>query len=207
MGMATVRLQAVEIENSFVSSLNSDDSEPSSDWSDIDPTGAIAPVGRMVTYKGNGLEMSITAGIKIAGLRLGFCYSWINASFSGFSKRYMYVPELLRAGGTPFYDTSSVSIHRLMSSIKYGIPIRKFRLNFQTRLGVMIVGNTPLVVGRAVEDNNAFSGDFGLEFTMRPSKWFSVGVLGYAGAFAFPGKYDGAFGVITGVDGTLGFYF
>ncbi|MBN2803981.1 MAG: hypothetical protein JXR91_12885 [Deltaproteobacteria bacterium] len=202
-------LKSVEIENSFVSSIQNNEGTDTTplQWSDIDPSGVIAPVGRMVSYKGSGLELALTGGIKISGLQLGFCTSWINAAFSGFSKRYMYIPELLRAGGTPFYDKSEVSIFRLMGSIKYGIPIRKFRVNLQTRIGGMIIGDNLLILGRAVEKTNAFTGDFGLEFLMRPVKWFSVGVLGYAGFFAFPGSYEGSYGIITGVDGTMGFYF
>lgn len=208
LGKSTIYLKSVEIENSFVSSIETDNGEePADDWSNIDPSGVVAPVGRMVTYKGSGLEFSITAGLKISGLYLGFCYSFINASFSGFSKRYMYVPELLRAGGTPFFDKASVPVNRVMGSIKYGLPFKTLRLNFQTRIGAMMIADTPIILGRAVEKGNAITGDVGMEFLIRPIKWFSVGVMGYLGFFAFPGNYEGSLGAITGVDGTFGFYF
>lgn len=206
MGMATIYLQAVEIENSFVSSVSAD-AEITDEWNNVDPNGVIAPVGRMISYKGNGLEMSVTAGVKISGLKLGFAFSWINANFSGYSKRYRYQPELLRAGGRSMHDASKVPLFRLMGAIKYGIPVWRLMLNFQTRIGGMLVGPTPLIVGRAVEKENAFTADAGLELAIRPNKWVSVGVLGYAGAYVFPGTYEGALGAIIGVDGVLCFYF
>lgn len=206
LGFVSIRLRAVEIENSFVAAINYD-SEDDESWDEIDPEGIIAPVGRMVSYKGTGMDMGIEAGVKISGLKLGLSYSWLNVSFSGYSKRYRYMPELLRAGGQKLYDTSNFSIYRIMGSMRYGIPIWKFLLNLQTRIGALIVGDTALIIGRAAEEKAGFTGDVGLEFSIRPNKWISVGIMGHAGFFAFAGKYEGAMGGVFGGNGVFSFYF
>ncbi|MBN2671145.1 MAG: hypothetical protein JXX29_05710 [Deltaproteobacteria bacterium] len=206
LGAARVILRAVEIERSFVSSVAQE--EVSYDWSDINPDGAVASVGRMISYKGSGLEMGWTTGLKISGLKLGFTFSWLNVTFSGYSKRYRYSPELMRAQGRKYWDTDTVPVFRLLGSVKYGVPIwRRMLVNFQTRIGSMVVKNTALVVGRAVEENNGLTADVGIEFTLRPNKWLSVGVLGYGGLFAFAGKYEGGMGVLLGGNGVFCLYF
>ena len=205
MGMAMVYLRAVEIEGSFVTALAG--GEVADDWENVDPSGVVAPVGRMISYQGRGMEMAITSGIKISGLRLGIGFSWINAAFSGYSKRYRYMPELLRAGGRTFYDASRIPLFRILASVKYGIPIRRLLLHLQTRIGAMVAGDTPLVVGRAVEQHDAVTVDFGLDLTIRPVKWVSFGVLTWAGAFAFPGTHEGAMGFLVGFDALACVYF
>lgn len=205
LGAATIIMRAVEIENSFVTSVSKE--EVILEWSDIDPAGVIAPVGRMISYKATGVETGISAGIKISGLKLGFSFCVINASFSGYSKRYRYMPELLRAGGRKYQDSDQTPVFRWLGTVKYGIPIWRVQLSFQTRIGAMAFGNTSLIIGRAAEEKGGITADVGLEASLRPNKWFSVGVMGYGGLFAFTGKYEGAMGGVFGGSGVLGFYF
>ncbi len=203
-GAARLILKAVEIERSFVTAVTSD---ASYGLTDINPEGIIAPVGRMISYSGGGVEAGFTTGVKISGLKLGFTFTWINASFTGFSKRYRYSPELMRAQGRKYEDEDTLPVFRLMGAIKYGVPIMRILLQFQTRIGRMIIRDTSLIVGRAVEEQNGMTADVGIEATMRPSRWISIGFLGYGGFFAFTGKYEGGMGGVFGGNGTLCIYF
>ena len=203
-GAAKLILKAVEIERSFVSAVTND---ATYGLTDINPEGIIAPVGRMISYTGGGMEAGFTSGIKISGLKLGFTFTWINASFSGYSRRYRYSPELMRAQGKKYVDADTLPIFRLMGAIKYGVPIMRLLLQFQTRIGRMIIRDTSLVVGRAVEEQNGMTADIGIEATLRPSRWISVGFLGYGGFFAFTGKFEGGMGGVFGGNGTVCIYF
>jgi hypothetical protein len=204
-------LQALEIESSFVSTLTSeeegDEESVFDDWSSVDPNAIVAPVGRMIRYKGTGMELGINGGIKISALQIGLSVGWIAASFYGYSKRYMYLPEYLQAGGLKYWDRGDCNIVRIMGQIKYGIPLWKLQLQFQTRLGTMIIGKTPLIFGRAVVNENAVTGDLGISLAFRANRWFAVNILGYGGFYAFTGKYEGAFGSLGGFNAGLGFYF
>ncbi|MBN2718656.1 MAG: hypothetical protein JXX14_22615 [Deltaproteobacteria bacterium] len=206
-GAARVIMKAVEIERSFVSTIGQKDVQYS--WTDvnINVEGGIAPVGRMIGYTGSGVELGFGTGIKISGLQAGFTLTFINAAFSGYSKRYRYSPELLRAEGKKYTDADTVPMLRLLGSVKYGIPVRRLLLMFQTRIGRMKFRDTSLVLGRAVEKDNGITADVGIEVALRPSRWISVGFLGYGGFFAFTGKYEGGMGGIFGGNGTFCVYF
>lgn len=205
LGAAKLLLRAVEIENSFVSAVAQE--EAALEWTDINRDVGIASVGRMIAYEGSGLEMGLTAGIKISGLKLGFTFTRIHATFTGYSKRYRYSPELMRAQGRKYWDSDTLPVYRLLGTVKYGIPIWRTVVNFQTRIGGMIVKNTSLVVGRAVEEQGGITADVGLELSLRPNKWLSVGIMGYGGIFAFVGKYEFGMGGVFGGNGLLCLYF
>ena len=209
LGVARVMMKAFEIERSFVTVVGQKNSQYT--WTDVNLSaeGGIAPVGRVINYQGTGVEMGFGTGIKISGLKLGFTLTFINATFSGASKRYQYYPEQLRAEGKKFSDTDRAPIVRMMGAVKYGVPIGRFLLQFQTRVGRMAFGHTSLILGRAAEKDNGLTADAGIELTLRPSRWFSVGFLGYGGFFAFlgDGKYAAGMGALFGGNGTFCLYF
>ena len=203
-GAARVTLKAVEIEKSFVTTVSGKDF---TETGNINPEGVIAPVGRMVGYKGSGMEVGFTTGIKISGLKLGFTLTCINAVFSGYSKRYRYEPIRFRAVGVKYKDTDNAPILRILGTIKYGIPLFGALLQFQTRIGKMVIRDTRLIKGRAVEDDDGLTADVGIELAVRPCRLISVGFLGYGGFFAFTGKYEGGMGSLFGGNGTISLYF
>ena len=206
-GAARIIVKAVEIERSFVSTVGKSDIEYSLTDVNLNLEGGIAPVGRMVSYKGSGVEAGFGTGIKISGLKMGFTFTWINAAFSGYSKRYRYSTQLLKAEGKKLVDSDTVPIFRLLGAVKYGIPFGRLLLQFQTRIGRMIFRDTSLVLGRAIERDNGLTADVGIEATLRPSRWISIGFLGYGGFFAFTGKYEGGMGGVFGGNGTFCIYF
>jgi len=205
LGFAHVYLSAIEIDNSFVSTISNE-----SVWDDltnVDINGVVAPVGRVVRHEGNGMSAGGSAGIRISGLRLGVSFSWVGAQMSGYSKRYLYTPELLRASGRRYYDTGDVDFFRLQGEFGYGLSLKMIVLEFMTRVGSMHTGPSALILGRATETASAITGEIGVSLKLRPSRWISVGVAGYGGFFAFLGTYEGSFGWIAGVDGTICLYF
>ncbi|MBN2527360.1 MAG: hypothetical protein JXR76_13275 [Deltaproteobacteria bacterium] len=204
LGAARVQLTAVEIERSFVTTVSGKDFEKSQN---INLDGVIAPVGRMIGYKGSGMEVGFTTGIKVSGLKLGFTLTCINVSFAGYSKRYRYETTRLRAVGIKYKDSDNAPILRLLGTVKYGIPILGALLQFQTRIGKMIVRDTMLIMGRAIEKEDGLTADVGIELGVRPKRWFSVGFLVYGGFFAYKGKYEGGMGSLFGGNGTVSIFF
>jgi hypothetical protein len=205
-GYTWINLKSLEIETTFVRPPLDDDGEPVDDQADFDLDDARRSVGRRTHYTGGGGTIGISGGVRLFDLWLGINYSYIPAEMDGFSKRYRYEPEKVRATGKKFEDSGTAWFQRLTAEFKYGLPIWRFAIDFRTRVGAIYVNSGPLIMGRAVESGSGYTGDLGGGLSFTPFSYVAVGVTGWFGFFSFTGKYDGAYGTVGGIDVNIIFH-
>ncbi len=204
VGFSRVTVKTLEIGKNFITSGDDDPHDDvEADWSAVDPNEVQGSVGRKAYFAGAGFSAGAAAGIKLFSLSLGGAYIWDSVAMDGYSKRYRYRPEKNRATGRKFLDSGTIDLHRVMVQIKYGLPLGRIEVNFQTRIGVLYLDEGPLLLGRAIDSGSGFSGDVGIGLAFSVASWLSVGVSGYFGFFSFSGDYEGAYGTIGGMNGSF----
>ena len=100
-------------------------------------------------------------------------------------------------------DDGRAEFHRVEAMLRYILPVWKIQLEFQTRIGGIFVDEGPLIVGRAIREENGFTGDLGVGLGVSPLELLTVRVGGYYGFFTFSGDYDGAYGTLGGLTVSL----
>jgi hypothetical protein len=201
VGFTAVTLKALEIETAFIRAEVDENGDPieTDDWENVDPTEFQATVGRRAYYEGTGFSCGVSGGVRLFAIQIGAAYTFDTLTLDGFSKRYRYMPEKLRAGGRKFLDDGRADFHRVEVLLRYILPIWKIQLEFQTRLGGIFIDEGPLIVGRAIREQNGFTGDLGIGIGVSPVKFLTVRVAGYYGFYTFSGDYEGAYGTLGGL--------
>jgi hypothetical protein len=205
-GHTWVSLKSLEIETNFVRPPLDDTGNPIDDKADFDADDARRSVGRRTYYTGSGPAVGVAAGLSLFDLRLGINYSFMPIEFDGYSKRYRYEPEKVRATGMKFNDSGVAPLQRLTAELRYGLPIWRFTVDFRTRVGAIYVDSGPLIMGRAIEAGSGYTGDLGAGLLFTPFSYVSLGFVGWFGFFSFTGKYDGAYGTVGGLDISIVFH-
>lgn len=203
VGGAWVTLKTLEIEKTFIRPPDAEDGDEEPDFGDFTEDDARRPVGRKAYYEGSGLAVGATAGVRLFSLWLGVNYSWMPVNLRGYSKRYRYDPDRVRATGRAFVDEGSAEFQRIQLEVRYGLPIWRFELALQTRVGGIIVDEGPLLIGRAANGDNGLTGDFGAGISYAALGWLTLGITGWFGFYSFTGAYDGAYGTVGGLDGSV----
>ena len=201
VGFYRVTLKALEIETVFLNVGTDEEVE----WVPLEDTVLEPSVGRQVFYKGNGVAVGGSAGINLFSISFGIAYLWHSVTFDGYSKRYRLSLDTQGAGGRLFWDSGVVNLHRIMAQIWHRLPIVKIHFDFMTRLGGIIVDQGPLIVGRAIKVVNGFTGDVGVGLSVVPKPFLNVGIMGVVGFYSFSGKYEGAYGMIMGMEAKIVF--
>ena len=200
IGFTAATLKALEIETAFIRPKLDDNGDPidTDDWEHVDPSEYQATVGRRAYYKGNGFSCGVAGGVRLFAVMLGVSYTFDAVTLDGFSKRYRYLPDKLRAGGRKFMDDGRAEFHRVEAMLRYILPVWKIQLEFQTRIGGIFVDEGPLIVGRAIREEKGFTGDVGVGVGVSPIRALTIRASGYYGFFAFSGDYEGAYGTLGG---------
>jgi len=206
VGYTWINLKSLEIETTFVRPPLDEDGDPINDEADFDPDDARRSVGRRTYYTGGGGSFGVSGGLRVFDLWLGLNYAYIPAELDGYSKRYRYEPDKVRATGKKFVDDGTAWFQRLCLELKYGLPLWRFSIDFRTRVGAIYVNSGPLIMGRAVESGSGYTGDLGAGLSFSPFSYVAVGVTGWFGFFSFTGKYDGAYGTVGGIDVNIIFH-
>jgi opacity protein-like surface antigen len=206
VGYSWITLKTLEIETNFVRPPLDDEGDPIDDNADFDPDDARRSVGRRTYYTGGALTLGISGGLHLFDLWLGMSYSYMPSDLEGYSKRYRYEPEKVRATGKKFNDEGVAQFQRVMLELRYGLPIWRFEIDFQTRVGAIYIEDGPLIMGRAVDSEAGYTGDLGVGLAFAPFRYLKLGVSGWFGFFSFTGKYDGAYGTVGGIDLSIIFH-
>jgi hypothetical protein len=125
-------------------------------------------------------------------------YTFDSLTLDGFSKRYRYMADKLRAGGRKFLDDGPADFHRVQAMLRYILPVWKIQVEFQTRIGGIFINEGPLIVGRAIQEERGFTGDLGAGVGVSPAKALTLRIIGYYGFYSFSGDYEGAYGTLGG---------
>ncbi len=197
IGYSWFKIKSLEIDESFIKPP--DDELDQIDIENLDFSDAKRSVGSKSSFKGGGLAIGGSAGIRILSVCLGAHYSWTAVQVKGHAKHYHYFPELARAGGRTFLDNGVVDIQRILFVLKYKLPIWKFEIGLRTRVGTIIIDDNGLAMGRTVDSDMGFTGDLGALLAFFPVSFFSIGVDGFFGFFSFDGIYEGVFGTAGGL--------
>jgi hypothetical protein len=205
VGFTAATLKALEIETAFIRAEVDENGDPieTDDWENVDPAEFQATVGRRAYYEGTGFSTGVAAGVRLFAVQIGAAYTFDTLTLDGFSKRYRYMPEKLRAGGRKFLDDGRANFHRVEAMLRYILPIWKIQLEFQTRIGGIFVDEGPLIVGRAIQEQNGFTGDLGVGLGVSPVRYLTVRIGGYYGFYTFSGDYEGAYGTLGGLNLSL----
>jgi hypothetical protein len=206
LGYSWITLKTLEIETTFVRPPIDDEGDPIDDKAEFDPDDARRSVGRRTYYEGGGMAVGISGGVHLFDLWLGVNYSYLPVELDGYSKRYRYEPDKVRATGKRFHDKGVAQLQRVTAELRYGLPIWRIELSFQTRVGGIFIDEGPLIMGRAVESGAGYTGDLGIGLGFTPFRYLTVGVSGWFGFFSFTGKYDGAYGTVGGLDANIIFH-
>jgi hypothetical protein len=205
LGYTAVTLNALEVENKFVtSSPDEDDPTAEDDWSEVDPAIYQTPVGRRAYYEGGGFSCGGAAGIRLFAVQIGVTYVHDGVRLEGFSKRYRYSAEDMQATGRKIVDEGDAAFQRLLVLLRYILPFWKLQLELTTRLGAVFIDEGPLIVGRAVEQGSGFAGDVGVGLGLSPVKLLTLRVTGTYGFFSYTGDYEGTYGMIGGFAFAIG---
>ena len=71
-------------------------------------------------------------------------------------------------------------------------------------IGAIYIDSGKLQVGRALEKkDHGFAGDIGAGLGFYPLDFFGFGLNGFGGFYTYTGKYEGVYGVLTGLTGFL----
>ena len=121
VGFTAVTLKALEIETAFIRAEVDENGDPieTDDWSTVDPSEFQATVGRRAYYEGTGFSCGVAGGVRLFGIQIGAAYTFDTLTLDGFSKRYRYMPEKLRAGGRKFLDDGRAEFHRIEVMLRY----------------------------------------------------------------------------------------
>jgi hypothetical protein len=205
VGYDWMTLKSLEVEEGFLSPpLDPETGELDEEAAEeLAAGGSRRPVGRKSYYQGGGLSTGVAAGLRLASLRLGAEYAWSPVGMDGYSKRYRYDPEKLRARGRRFLDEGTIVIHRALAVLEYGLPFGPLEVKVRTRIGGVFLDEGPLIVGDSVDRGAGFVGDVGLGLEFAVLGWLGLAVHGHFGFVSFSGQYDGAFGTIGGLQGGL----
>jgi hypothetical protein len=200
IGYTAATLKALEIETAFIAPALDENGDPieTDDWSSVDPSEFQATVGRRAYYEGSGFSVGVAGGVRLFAVQIGVSYVFDALTLDGFSKRYRYMPDKLRAGGRKFLDDGPVDFHRVGALLRYILPVWKIQIEFQTRIGGIFVDEGPLIIGRAIREQNGFEGDVGIGVGVAPRSWLTLRAGGYFGFFSFAGDYEGAYGTLGG---------
>lgn len=205
-GYTWINLKGLEIETTFVRPPLDEDGDPIDDEADFDADDARRSVGRRMYYTGGGGSFGIAGGLRLFDLWLGVNYAYIPADLEGYSKRYRYEPDKVRATGKKFNDEGTAWFQRVTAEFKYGLPLWRFTVDIRTRVGAIYVNSGPLIMGRAIEAGSGYTGDLGAGLSFTPFPYVAVGVTGWFGFFSFTGKYEGAYGTVGGIDVNIIFH-
>jgi len=200
VGYTWINLKSLEIETTFVRPPVDEYGDPIDDKAEFDADDARRSVGRRTYYTGGGASIGVAGGLRLFDLWLGINYTYIPADLEGYSKRYRYEPDKVRATGRKFDDEGTSWFQRLTAEFKYGLPLWRFSFDIRTRVGGIFINSGPLIMGRAIEAGSGYTGDLGAGLSFTPFSYFAVGVTGWFGFFSFTGKYDGAYGTVGGID-------
>jgi len=207
IGIGHVKISTLEIDTTFIKAVAPEDGtsgiprEPT----EIDPASVQAPVGRKTRYEGTGVLTGASLGLKIDSISFGVSYGFTSAEIGGYSKRYNYYPEKMRAGGRKFNDEGRVGFHQVMGLVRYGLPIWKFEFEFISRVGGVFIDDGPLILGRAVSVKKGFTVDLGVGLIYKFHRHFTAGIAGNFGLFTFSGSYEGAYGLLSGASFNVAF--
>ena len=219
IGISWFRLKSMEIDRDFVT-YTEDDLELEEDpWTEDDLEDFIEEeedlvVGAKSFYTGSGLTAGISAGLKIRSLGLGIHYAWAGIKTNkgqegdlktgGYYKEYMYSAEINGAYGPKNYQQGTIKVKRLLFEMSYGLPIWRFELMFITRIGTIYLDEGQLQVGRALEKkDHGLTGDLGAGIGIYPLDFFGFGLNGFGGFYSYTGKYEGLYGIISGLTGFI----
>jgi hypothetical protein len=207
IGVTAATLNALEVENAFVVSKPSADGEDPTaedDWTQVDPSSYRTPVGRRAYYEGRGFSCGGALGVRLFAVQLGVSYIHDGLRLEGFSKRYRYSVDRMKAVGHRFNDEGLADFHRVVALVRYILPFWKMQLELTTRLGGVFVDEGPLIVGRAIDEERGFTGDLGAGLGYSPVRMLTLRATGYYGFYTFSGQYDGAYGMIGGFEFAIG---
>jgi hypothetical protein len=205
IGYDWMTLKSLEVERGFLSPpLDPETGEIDEEAAEELAAGsARRSVGRKSYYEGGGLSAGVAAGLRFSSLRLGAEYAWSSLAMDGYSKRYRYDPDKLRARGRRFLDEGPIVIQRALCVLEYGLPFGPLEVKVRTRIGGVFLDEGPLIVGDSVDRGAGFVGDLGLGLELAVLGWLGVAVHGHFGFVSFSGQYDGTFGTIGGLQGGL----
>ncbi len=210
IGVSWFRIKSMEIDQQFIAQAPEEGDGPGlEDLASDDKT-----VGAKAYYTGSGLNVGVSAGIKIKSLGLGVHYSFAsittregndnNTKIGGYYKEYQYYPEYNAAYGEKQWQQGTIKLHRVLFELNYGLSFWKFELSFNTRIGSIKIDDGGLQIGRALEDKDrGFSGDLGMSLTLYLLDFLGFGLGGYGGFYMYSGKYEGVYGLITGLTGHI----
>lgn len=205
VGYTAVTLNALEVDDKFVASGGgAEDPAAEDDWSEVDPSVYETPVGRRAYYEGGGFSCGGAAGIRLFAVQLGVSYVHDAVRLEGFSKRYRYSAEEMRATGRKILDEGDAAFERILAVVRYVLPFWRLQLELSTRLGGVFIDEGPLIVGRAVERGRGFAGDVGVGIGFSPVRLLTLRATGTYGFFSYTGDYDGTYGMIGGFAFALG---
>jgi hypothetical protein len=162
-----------------------------------------AVVGTRATYQGSGPTFGASGGLRLSSLRIGVHLNWTLIHLEGYSKRYRYDPDALRARGRKYYDERDIDIQRILFELGYALPIGILELIFRSHVGGISFDSQSLVMGQAVESGRGLTGDIGVGLSLALASFLSAEIGGWFGFYAYTGKYDGAYGTLGGIVGTL----
>jgi hypothetical protein len=205
LGYDWMTLKSLEVEQGFLSApIDPETGDIDEEAAEELALGAARrPVGRKSYYEGGGLSTGVAAGLRFASLRLGAEYLWSPVAMDGYSKRYRYDPEKLRARGRRFLDEGTITVQRALCVLEYGLPFGPLEVMARTRLGGVFLDEGPLIMGNSVDRGAGFVGDLGLGLELSVLGWLGISVHGFFGFVSFSGQYDGAFGTMSGIQGGL----
>jgi len=207
IGVTAATINSLEVENAFVSSQvqeGEDDPTLDDDWTTVDPSTYKTPVGRKAYYSGKGLSLGAALGIRLFAVQLGVSYIHDGVDAEGFSKRYRYSVDKMRATGRRFNDAGVVQFHRIVALVRYILPFWMMQLELSTRIGGVYLDEGPLIVGRAIENKCGFAGDLGVGLGFSPVKMLTLRATGFYGFYSFSGEYEGTYGMLSGFEFAIG---
>ncbi|HUT79208.1 MAG TPA: hypothetical protein VM285_16030 [Polyangia bacterium] len=205
IGYDWMTLKSLEVEQGFLSApvdLETGDIDEEA-AEELALGNARRSVGRKSYYEGGGLSTGVAAGLRFSSLRIGAEYTWSPVAMEGYSKRYRYDPEKLRARGRRFLDEGAITVQRALCVLGYGLPLGPLEITIRTRIGGVFLDEGPLIVGNSVDRGAGFVGDLGLGLELSVLGWLGIAVHGSFGFISFSGQYDGAFGTMGGIQGGL----
>jgi hypothetical protein len=208
VGANWLRIKSMEIEKTFVS-LASDNT------SVTELANEDQVVGSKSFYTGSGVTPSVSAGIKLFSLGLGFHFAYTamktnkgqkgDKKTGGYYKEYRYSSEYNGAVGNNQYQQGTIGVKRIMFELLYGLPVWRFEFVFTTRVGGCMVDPNKLQIGRAISTKNGIAGELGMRIEFYPLDFLGIGFGGGGGFFAFAGTYEGTYGGGGGFSGNLTF--
>jgi hypothetical protein len=216
IGVSWFKLKSMEIDRDFVTYTEGEenDGDPwtTDDLEELTEEDIVA--GAKSFYTGSGFTAGISAGLKIRALGLGVHYAWAGIKTNkgkegdkktgGYYKEYIYSAEIKGAYGPQIFQQGTIKVKRVLFEMSYGLPFWKFELMFITRIGTVYIDEGNLQVGVILEQkDHGIAGDLGAGLALYPLDFFGFGLNGFGGFYSFTGKYEGAYGVLSGLTGFI----